>query len=271
MRFDVLTLFPEMVTGPLSVSIVGRAQASGCISLAVHDIRVHGVGKHRTVDDTPYGGGSGMVMRCDVVAESLRAVRGDRERVPIVVFEPSGARFDQRMAERFAAAPEVILVCGHYEGIDARFAEAFAPDVEVISIGDFVLTGGEYAALVFIDAVARLLPGVLGNADSTRIESFAPGRGLEFPQYTRPRVWEDLAVPEILFSGHHAKIDAWRDERSAAKTQAVRPDLALLSPRPDPPRTPRGPRPAEPSAPGASSHPPSAPPGHLPPARGGQK
>lgn len=225
MRFDVLTLFPEMVRAPLSASILGRAQAAGHVTLGVHDIREHGVGRHRTVDDTPYGGGSGMVMRCDVVANALGAVRASNGPGKVVLFEPSGHRFDQRMAERFATEPHLVFVCGHYEGVDARFAESLGSDVEVVSIGDFVLTGGEYAALVVIDAVSRLLPGVLGNADSARVESFAPGRGLEFPQYTRPREWDGREVPEVLVSGNHAKIEAWRDAMSDERTARVRPDL----------------------------------------------
>ncbi len=227
MRFDVLTLFPEMVRAPLSASIVGRAQAAGAVTVDVHDVREHGIGRHRTVDDTPYGGGSGMVMRCDVVANALRAVQAAHGAGTVVLFEPSGRRFDQRAAERFATLDHVILVCGHYEGVDARFAESLGEGVEVISIGDYVLTGGEYAAMVFIDAVSRLLPGVLGNAESSRVESFAEGRGLEFPQYTRPREWEGREVPDVLLSGNHAKIDAWRDERSADRTAAVRPDLVM--------------------------------------------
>lgn len=232
MRFDVVTLFPEMVSGPLGASIIGRAQAAGTVQVVTHDIRAHGIGRHQVVDDTPYGGGSGMVMRCDVVASAVRAVRAQAEAEgraasPVVLFEPSGHRFDQRMAERFAALPGLTLVCGHYEGVDARFAEALADEcpIEVVSIGDFVLTGGEYAAAVVIDAVARLLPGVLGNATSASVESFAPGAGLEFPQYTRPRVWEGREVPEVLVSGHHGRVEAWRRAESAARTARVRPDL----------------------------------------------
>lgn len=225
MRFDVLTLFPDMVAGPLSASIVGRAQSAGIVTLAVHDVREHGIGRHRTVDDTPYGGGSGMVMRCDVVANALRTVQAAHGPGRVVLFEPAGHRFDQRAAERLAQLDHVILVCGHYEGVDARFAESLGADVEVVSIGDYVLTGGEYAALVLIDAVSRLLPGVLGNADSSRVESFAEGRGLEFPQYTRPREWEGREVPDVLLSGNHAKIEAWREEQAAERTAAVRPDL----------------------------------------------
>ncbi len=226
MRFDVLTLFPEMVRAPLSASIIGRAQAAGQVTLGVHDIREHGIGRHRTVDDTPYGGGSGMVMRCDVVADALAAVTTAHGPGKVVLFEPSGRPFDQRMAERFATEAHLVFVCGHYEGVDARFAASLGDRVEVVSIGDFVLTGGEYAALVVIDAVSRLLPGVLGNADSARVESFAPGRGLEFPQYTRPRDWEGWGVPEVLLSGNHAKIEAWRDAQSEERTARVRPDLA---------------------------------------------
>lgn len=238
MRFDILTLFPEMVRGPLSASIIGRAQTAGAVTVAVHDIREHGIGRHRTVDDTPYGGGSGMVMRCDVVANAVRAVAG-WEHARVILFEPSGQRFDQRMAERFAGLEargaadgtggHLVLVCGHYEGVDARFAEALGGQVEVVSIGDYVLMGGEYAALVVVDAVARLVPGVLGNADSSRVESFAVradgGQTLEFPQYTRPVDWEGRTVPDILLSGHHAKIEAWRGEQAEERTHRVRPDL----------------------------------------------
>ncbi len=230
MRFDVLTLFPEMVSGPLSASILGRAQAAGAVRVAVHDIRDHGLGRHRTVDDTPYGGGSGMVMRCDVVAEALRAVEG-WESATIVLFEAGGARFDQRVAERLAQQPHLVLVCGHYEGVDARFAEALGDHVERISIGDYVLTGGEYAAMVVVDAVARLLPGVLGNAESSRVESFAARDDgttrVEFPQYTRPLDWEGRVVPDVLLSGHHAKIEAWRALQADKRTETERPELLV--------------------------------------------
>lgn len=221
MRIDVLTLFPSMVEPPLRQSILGRALDKGLFELGVHDIRAHGIGRHRTVDDAPYGGGSGMVMRVDVLDAAVAAVRRPESRV--VLLDPVGARFDQRTAERFAALPHLVLVCGHYEGVDARVREHLVD--EVVSIGDYVLTGGEYAAMVVADAVARLLPGVLGNVDSARDESFAGGL-LEYPQYTRPREHRGWEVPEVLLSGHHAEVERWRREKARELTARVRPDLA---------------------------------------------
>jgi tRNA (guanine37-N1)-methyltransferase len=228
MRIDVLTLFPEMIEGPLNASVIGRAREAGLFELGVHDIRAHGLGKHRSVDDTPYGGGSGMVMRIDVLDPAIAAVR--RPDSHVVLFEPSGARFDQRMAERFAAMPHLVLICGHYEGIDARVRDHLVD--ETVSIGDYVLTGGEYAALVVVDAAARLLDGVLGNAHSARDESFAEGM-LEYPHYTRPRSYRGWEIPEILLSGDHGKVDAWRRAESRRRTAEVRPDLPL-PPLPEP-------------------------------------
>ncbi|MDP2317246.1 MAG: tRNA (guanosine(37)-N1)-methyltransferase TrmD [Pseudomonadota bacterium] len=222
MRFDVLTLFPDMVEGPLRHSMIGRALEAGHVELGVHDIRAHGLGRHRTVDDAPFGGGSGMVMRVDVLDPAIAAVR--RPDSHVVLFEPSGTRFDQRMAERFATLPHLVLVCGHYEGIDARVREHLVD--ETVSIGDYVLTGGEYAALVVVDATARLLPGVLGNATSASDESFSSSGTLEYPHYTRPREYRGWAVPDILLSGNHGRVDAWRREQARARTEAVRPDLA---------------------------------------------
>lgn len=260
MRFDVLTLFPSMVEGPLSTSIMGRARAEGLFELVVHDLRAWGVTRHRSVDDTPYGGGGGMVLRVDVVAAALDAVArapeaplegaesSPRPRPHVVLFEPSGRRFDQAAARRLAELPHVVLLCGHYEGFDARVREHLVD--EVLSIGDYVLTGGEYAALVVVDAVARLLPGVLGNAESPVNESFSVPDRLDFPQYTRPKVWNDHAVPEVLFSGNHAAVRRWREDAAARLTVAVRPDLLPELPaEPEPrrrrrPRTPRAPAPA---------------------------
>ncbi|MDP2306406.1 MAG: tRNA (guanosine(37)-N1)-methyltransferase TrmD [Pseudomonadota bacterium] len=222
MRFDVLTLFPEMVEGPLRHSMIGRALDAGHLELGVHDIRAHGIGRHRTVDDAPFGGGSGMVMRVDVLDPAIAAVR--RPDSHVVLFEPSGTRFDQRMAERFASLPHLVLVCGHYEGVDARVREHLVD--ETVSIGDYVLTGGEYAALVVVDATARLLPGVLGNAASTADESFSSAGTLEYPHYTRPREHRGWTVPDILLSGNHGRVEEWRREQARARTAAVRPDLA---------------------------------------------
>jgi tRNA (guanine37-N1)-methyltransferase len=218
-RYDVLTVHPEQVRGPLSTSIIGRAVTSGLVSLGVHDIRDHAKDRHRSVDDTPYGGGAGMVMKVDVVADALRAVQ--RPDSHVILTSAAGKRFDQRDAERLATMPHVIVVCGHYEGIDARVEDLVD---EELSLGDFVLTGGELAAVAFVDATARLVPGVLGNAASAVDESFSTGL-LEYPQYTRPKVWEGREVPEILLSGHHARIRAWRHERAIHRTRARRPDL----------------------------------------------
>lgn len=224
MRFDILTLFPEMVRAPLSHSILGRGQSAGAFELGVHDIRAHGLGRHQVVDDTPCGGGSGMVMRVDVVDAALAAVR--RPDSWVILTEPSGRRFDQAMARELAARPHVIVVCGHYEGIDARVREHLVD--ETVSIGDYVLTGGEYAAMVMVDATARLLPGVLGNAESLAEESFTRP-GLEYPHYTKPRSYRGWDVPEVLYSGHHAKIAAWRERMADARTRAIRPDLLDVS------------------------------------------
>jgi len=220
MRFDVLTLHPVMCDAPLKTSILGRAQREGQISVNVHDLREWAEGKHRQADDTPFGGGAGMVMRVDVVDRGIQAVSGPRARV--LLMDPAGRPFTQADAERLSSEEQLVLVCGHYEGIDARVREHLVD--EVVSIGDFVLTGGELPAMVVIDAVARLLPGVLGNDASSQTESFSEGL-LEAPQYTRPRVYRDWAVPEVLLSGHHAKIEAWREAESRALTSQNRPDL----------------------------------------------
>lgn len=220
MRFDLLTLHPDLCHGPLDGSILGRARQAGIIELGIHDIREHGVGKHRVVDDTPYGGGSGMVMRVDVVDAAIQAVRSDASRV--LLMEPSGRPFRQADAQRLSKEQHLVLVCGHYEGIDARVRQHLVD--EVYSIGDFVLTGGELAAMAIVDATARLVPGVLGNPDSIVHESFSDGL-LEGPHYTRPQSYRGWEVPEILLSGHHANIEAWRKERGLDRTRALRPDL----------------------------------------------
>lgn len=218
-RYDVLTLHPEMIRGPLLSSVLGRAVERGVIEIGVHDIRDHGLGRHRSVDDTPYGGGAGMVMRVDVVAAAIAAVRTPQARV--LLMSPAGRPFDQEAARRLAAEPHLVLVCGHYEGVDARI-EAVVD--ESVSLGDFVLTGGEIAACAVVDAVARLQPGVLGNAASPQDESFAVDL-LEYPQYTRPRVWEEQEVPPILLSGDHGRIAHWRRVQAEALTRDRRPDL----------------------------------------------
>lgn len=219
LRFDIVTLHPAITEGPLSSSIMGRAIDAGIIEVNTTNIRDFGLGRHQQVDDSPYGGGAGMVMRVDVVADAVEAARGADGHV--IHLTPIGRRFDQRMAERLATMSHIVLLCGHYEGIDARI-EAIVD--EEISLGDFVMTGGEIAACAVVDAVSRLVPGVLGNASSAEDESFT-GDLLEYPQYTRPAVWREQAVPEVLLSGHHAKIDAWRHEQALARTKARRPDL----------------------------------------------
>lgn len=218
-RFDVLTLHPEAVRAALIVSVIGRAVDRGVLAIGVHDIRAHTTDRHRTADDTPYGGGAGMVMKVDVVARALDAVR--RPDSHVVLTSPGGAPFTQATARAWAARPHVIVLCGHYEGIDARVATLV--DAEH-SLGDFVLTGGELAAAAMIDASARLVPGVLGNAASADDESFEDDL-LEYPHYTRPAVWEGLAVPEVLRSGHHGRIAAWRRVQAQRRTRERRPDL----------------------------------------------
>ena len=220
MQFDILTLHPQMCDGPLQCSIIGRAQAEGHIVVNVHDLRDWAEGKHKQVDDTPFGGGAGMVMRVDVVDRGLQAVA--KSGAHVVLMDPAGKPFTQADARRLSEVPQLVLVCGHYEGIDARVRDHLVD--EVFSIGDFVLTGGELPAMVITDAVARLLPGVLGNEESVVTESFSDGL-LEAPQYTRPREYRGWAVPEVLLSGHHGNIDAWRSDKSRELTEEVRPDL----------------------------------------------
>ncbi|MFT5685217.1 MAG: tRNA (guanine37-N1)-methyltransferase [Myxococcota bacterium] len=220
MRFDILTLHPEMCQGPMGLSILGRAREAALIEIGIKDIRDHGQGRHRTVDDTPYGGGSGMVMRVDVVDAAIESVRQPGSHV--VLMDAAGAPFDQAAARRLAAHPHLILVCGHYEGIDGRVREHLVD--EALCIGDYVLTGGELPAMVVVDAVARMIPGVLGNPESAIEESFSSGR-LEYPPFTRPREYRDWSVPDVLLSGHHSNIEKWRAEMGRQLTREVRPDL----------------------------------------------
>jgi tRNA (guanine37-N1)-methyltransferase len=219
----VLTLFPEMFPGPLGISLLGKALEKKLWSLDVRDIRDHGLGKHRTVDDTPSGGGPGMVMRADVAAAAIDAVeRADR---PLIYLSPRGAPLTQARVRELAAGPGAILLCGRFEGLDQRVIEARA--VEEISIGDFVLAGGEIAAMALIEASVRLIPGVLGDHASTTEESFAAGL-LEYPHYTRPQSFEGLPVPEVLTQGNHSEIAKFRLRRAESLTRARRPDLWTL-------------------------------------------
>ncbi len=220
MRFDILTLHPELCASPLEHSILGRAREKGLIQVGLHDIREHGRGNYRQCDDEPYGGGSGMVLRVDVLDAAIGALRQPDSHV--VLLDAAGAPFRQDTAQRFTALPHLVLVCGHYEGVDHRVQQHLVD--EVVSVGDFVLTGGELPALLIVDAVARLLPDVLGCAHSKVEESFQDGL-LEYPQYTRPREHRGWGVPEVLVSGHHARIEAWRREQARFRTLELRPDL----------------------------------------------
>ena len=223
MRFDVLTLFPAAFVGPLDVSIIKRAREDGLMDLAIHDIREHATGKHRPVDDSPFGGGQGMVMRVDVLDAALQHVQALAETPGYVVYlSPQGVRLTDSIVRHLAQYERLILVCGRYEGIDERFVE-HCVDLEV-SIGDYILTGGELPAMVLIDAVARHIPGALGDELSPEEESFVDGL-LEHPQYTRPAEYKDWPVPEILLSGHHAKIEQWKRDQRLARTRERRPDL----------------------------------------------
>ena len=222
-RATVLTLFPEMFPGPLGISLLGKALEKKLWSLEVRDIRDHGLGKHRTVDDTPAGGGPGMVMRADVAAAAIDAVeRNDR---PLIYLSPRGKPLDQARVRTLAAGPGAILLCGRFEGLDQRVIEARA--IEEISLGDFVLAGGEIAAMALIEASVRLIPGVLGDHASTAEESFASGL-LEYPHYTRPQSFEDRFIPEVLTQGNHLEISKFRQAQAESLTRTRRPDLWTL-------------------------------------------
>jgi tRNA (guanine37-N1)-methyltransferase len=219
----ILTLFPEMFPGPLGVSLLGKALANGFWRLEVRDIRDHGLGKHRAVDDTPAGGGPGMVMRADVAAAAIDAVeRGGR---PLIYLSPRGVPLTQARVRDLVAGPGAVLLCGRFEGLDQRVIEARR--IEEISLGDFVLAGGEIAAMALIEAAVRLIPGVLGGHASTEEESFAAGL-LEYPHYTRPQSFEERTIPDVLTQGNHKEISRWRRDQAEALTKARRPDLWTL-------------------------------------------
>jgi tRNA (guanine37-N1)-methyltransferase len=230
MHVGIVSLFPALLEAFASTSIVGRAIEAELLTLRVEDLRPHGIGRYKSVDDTPYGGGSGMVLRVDSVVAALDAAEAALA-APVkplrVLLTPQGQRFEQALAERLHAHGAFILTCGRYEGFDER-VRSFV-DLE-ISLGDFVMAGGEVAAMAVVEATARLVPGVLGNSDSARVESFSPSnRGLlEFPQFTRPLEYRGLSVPEVLRGGNHAEIDAWRSERALERTRLRRPDLARV-------------------------------------------
>jgi tRNA (guanine37-N1)-methyltransferase len=219
-RASVLTIFPEMFPGPLVASLAGKAMTAGAWSLEAIDIRTFAPDKHRTVDDTPAGGGPGMVMKADVLARAIDAAR-DAPRPPLLM-SPRGAPLTQKRVAALAGGSGVVVICGRYEGIDERLIDARR--LEEVSVGDYVLSGGEIAALALIDACVRLLPGVMGKQVSAAEESFADGL-LEYPQYTRPAEWEGRAIPDVLLSGDHAKVAAWRRAEAERLTRARRPDL----------------------------------------------
>ena len=223
MNFHIMTLFPEMVMNALSESITGRAITNGLISAEAVNIRDYANNKHKKVDDYTYGGGAGMLMQADPVYLCYEDIKRKTACTPRVVYlTPQGNIFDQRMAEEFSLEEDLILLCGHYEGIDERVLEEIVTDY--VSIGDYILTGGELAAMIVVDAVSRLCPGVLSNSDSPETESFSDGL-LEYPQYSRPEVWHGKRVPEVLLSGDHAKVDAWRHDMSLLRTMERRFDL----------------------------------------------
>ena len=241
MRFDLISIFPDYFA-PLTLSLMGKAEDAGLVTLAAHDLRQWATGKHRSVDDTPYGGGAGMVMRADVWARALddalatplacenaQAAAASCRRV-LAIPTPSGTPLTQPVVEDLARADQIIVACGRYEGIDARVAQHYrAVGVEVLefSIGDYVLNGGEVAAMVLTEAVARLLDGFMGNPDSLVEESHSGAGLLEYPVFTKPREFRSLEIPEVLLGGNHAAIERWRRDRAIEKTAAVRPDLAL--------------------------------------------
>ena len=218
MKIHVITMFPEFFASPAEVSLVGKAREAGTLDLVVHDLREHGLGVHRKLDDAPFGGGAGMVMMIEPLAASLRPLATTHR----VLLTPGGSVLDQDTLDRLATVDELTLVCGRYEGVDERVADQFID--EQISLGDYVLLGGEVAALAIIEGVTRLLPGVLGNAVSTETESFRDGL-LEEPQYTRPAAFEGWTVPEILLSGDHGKVAEWRQQQREERTAERRPDL----------------------------------------------
>ncbi len=225
MRIDIVTLFPAMLEAPLAESILGRARARGLVDIRVHDLRAHAAGRHRVTDEPPFGGGGGMILKPEPLAaaiDALRAAGSAEAPARVILLGPAGRRFSQAVARELARRPHLVLVCGRYEGVDERVSEQLVD--EELSIGDYVLTGGEPAALVVTDAVTRLLPGVLGDGDAPAHDSFARGL-LEHPQYTRPEVFRGAAVPEVLRSGDHGRIARWRTLMSLWRTWQRRPDL----------------------------------------------
>lgn len=228
-QIDVVTIFPRMIEAPLGDGIVARAVEAGLVRIGVHDLRAYTEDRHRTVDDASFGGGPGMVMKAEPFFRAVEAVRpeGDRAGRAVVLLSPRGRRFDQAAAERYAGLERLVLLCGRYEGVDERVRAGLA--TEEVSLGDFVLTGGEVAALAVVEATVRLLPGALGDEESARSDSFADGL-LDFPHYTRPAVVRGLAVPDVLVSGDHGKVRRWRRKEALRATRERRPDLLGRAP-----------------------------------------
>ena len=230
LRFDIVSIFPGMFESPFGDSIIQRAREEGLLDLRVHDLRDYSLNKHRKVDDTPFGGGVGMVMNVEPIARVVAAIKKEVPETRTILLSPGGRPFDQEKAWEFSRLPSLTLICGRYEGIDERVRLHFVD--EEISIGDYILTGGEIPAMVLVEAISRLVPGVLGDPESTVEESFA-GDLLEYPQYTRPRDYQGFKVPEILVSGDHKKIRDWQKAEALKKTARVRPDLLKKNKRQD--------------------------------------
>jgi tRNA (guanine37-N1)-methyltransferase len=227
MHFDILTLFPGLFAGAFQESIIKRAREAGLVTIDLHNIRDHATGRHKVTDDTPYGGGGGMIMKPEPIFAAVEAVLGKGAgTVPVILLTPKGRPFSQEMARELSRLPRVLLICGRYEGVDERVHQHLVSDE--ISIGDYVLSGGEIPAMVVVDAITRLIPGVLGDPSATFEDSHAEGL-LEYPHYTRPPVFRDQAVPDVLLSGHHAEITRWRREQALRRTWERRPDLLRLA------------------------------------------
>lgn len=224
MNFYIMTLFPDMVKDGLNTSIIGRAMENGLLSIDAVNIRDYAFNKHHSVDDYPYGGGAGMLMQAEPVYQTYKAIeeKTGKKNLRVVYLSPQGKTFNQKMAEEFAKEEDLVFLCGHYEGIDERVLEEIVTDY--VSIGDYVLTGGELPAMIMVDTISRLIPGVLHNDVSAEFESFQDNL-LEYPQYSRPEVWHEKQVPPVLMSGHHANIEKWRREQSVIRTALNRPDL----------------------------------------------
>jgi tRNA (guanine37-N1)-methyltransferase len=225
MKIDILTLFPEMFKGPFDESIIKRAQDKKIVEIKIHNLRNWAKDKHRTVDDRPFGGGVGMVLMVEPINQALKSLK--KKNAKTILLTPQGKVFNQKMAQKMSKENHLILICGHYEGIDERVREHLVD--EEISIGDYVLTGGELPAMIVAETITRLIPGVLEKSEAIKNESFSPENTLEYPQYTRPAEFKGWKVPKVLLSGNHQKIEAWRKKKSLEKTKKRRPDLSKIS------------------------------------------